>query len=274
MNATTSLRGVFLGVFMVACGSVAVRPFPEGDAATDAPSTVDAATVDRPDAPPVSTDVPVVRDVTPPTDAGRTCTGPGQCPNGTECFGGQGCGVPWTCVPMLGRACTADYAPFCGCDGQTFHGSSSCPDRPWASRGDCPGDADAGPPPAGCNLGNGTFCAVGATCVLGPCASCFCQAPGRALCTGGCPPDDGGSSPGDGGIAPFDARASDVSLPPSCPPQDIRGQGFCALFLGYAWDGAACVGVGGCSCVGTDCASIYRDLASCDAAHAACARPL
>lgn len=318
---------------LAGCGGVAVRggPFddvPEADAAAadagaDAGGAQDASSVDVPAVP----DVPS-RDGG-PTDAGQTCTGPGQCPRGTECFGGEGCGIPWTCVPQLGRACTADYAPFCGCDGRTFYGSSSCPERPWARRGTCEtppadaGRADAGPP-GDCVLSNGTRCAVGTSCPIDECNVCFCMSPGHLLCTGlACvdggwtPPDagvvdaapaaDGGPGtcsiegvicregvpcrvgpcttctcfgdtvgcsvePGcgaDGGSAP-DA----VVPPPLCPAQDARGVGLCELFLGWMWNGAECASIGGCSCAGADCRSLYRTQSACDADHAMCPRPL
>ncbi|MCH9687056.1 MAG: hypothetical protein K0V04_36815, partial [Deltaproteobacteria bacterium] len=35
------------------------------------------------------------------------------------------------------RACTRDYATYCGCDGQEFHGSGSCPGQRYAHRGEC-----------------------------------------------------------------------------------------------------------------------------------------
>ena len=56
----------------------------------------------------------------------------------------------------------------------------------------------------------------------------------------------------------------------SCIPQDARAEGACDLFLGYAWNGVTCVSLGGCRCVGVDCASISRDPAVCRARAAAC----
>jgi len=35
------------------------------------------------------------------------------------------------------RACTADAIQYCGCDGQTFTSSGSCPGRRFAARGAC-----------------------------------------------------------------------------------------------------------------------------------------
>lgn len=48
------------------------------------------------------------------------------------------------CAPGLGRCadrdrpCTADVTPYCGCDGVTFGGSSSCPGGRYSARGPCP----------------------------------------------------------------------------------------------------------------------------------------
>lgn len=56
----------------------------------------------------------------------------------------------------------------------------------------------------------------------------------------------------------------------SCAPMDAKGEGACAAFFGYAWNGKECVGLGGCSCVGADCKKLTFDLAACQAAHAKC----
>ncbi len=57
---------------------------------------------------------------------------------------------------------------------------------------------------------------------------------------------------------------------PDCGPFDARGEGRCALFFGYAWDGRSCVGVSGCSCVGTDCGRLFDNLDDCNTAFADC----
>lgn len=176
---------LILGIAALAmgCGSVVVI----GPNGNDAGSAVDAAVAD----------VPSVRDVPlPPTDrvAPRTCTRSSDCRPGETCSGGEGCGIPWTCGPALGRPCTDDLSPFCACDGQTFFGSSTCPDRPYAHRGPCempPPPIDAGPPP-GCPLPDGRVCPVGQMCPLDRCTVCFCAPDGSLRCTGGaCPPDSG-----------------------------------------------------------------------------------
>jgi len=67
---------------------------------------------------------------------GATCHAAADCQSGI--CEGEGCGdgTPGTCKSRK-RPCTADLRPFCGCDGVTFRGSSSCPGRRYAARGDC-----------------------------------------------------------------------------------------------------------------------------------------
>jgi hypothetical protein len=55
-----------------------------------------------------------------------TCTG--------RCIGST-CGGTWTCEPLA--ACTSDIASYCGCDGKTFEGSSSCATKSFAYAGTC-----------------------------------------------------------------------------------------------------------------------------------------
>lgn len=64
------------------------------------------------------------------------------CLQGADCASGicegHGCSdaAPGTCAPAE-RACTRDRRPFCGCDGETFFSSSSCPGQRYARRGTC-----------------------------------------------------------------------------------------------------------------------------------------
>ncbi len=67
--------------------------------------------------------------------SGTECNAASDCADGQMCIGPEGCDVPWTCQPM--RACTHDLREYCGCDGESFSGSGSCPSRPYASRGPC-----------------------------------------------------------------------------------------------------------------------------------------
>lgn len=56
----------------------------------------------------------------------------------------------------------------------------------------------------------------------------------------------------------------------SCAPQDAIGVGLCDMFMGWAWNGKSCVGLGGCSCVGADCGSLWQSASSCTLAHSGC----
>ncbi len=69
------------------------------------------------------------------------CTSDDDCRAGFVCAGVAGCGTFWTCVRRRTLRCSRDRAPFCACDGDTFFASSSCPGRPIAHAGYCPGDA-------------------------------------------------------------------------------------------------------------------------------------
>jgi hypothetical protein len=67
---------------------------------------------------------------------GTACKAAADCQSGI--CEGEGCGdgTPGTCVSRK-RPCTADMRAFCGCDGVTFGGSSTCPGRRYAARGEC-----------------------------------------------------------------------------------------------------------------------------------------
>lgn len=71
-----------------------------------------------------------------PAADGEPCQAAADCQSGV--CEGEGCGAdtPGTCASTK-RACTRDYRPYCGCDGQTFHGSGTCPGQRFAHRGEC-----------------------------------------------------------------------------------------------------------------------------------------
>lgn len=66
--------------------------------------------------------------------------------------------------------------------------------------------------------------------------------------------------------------AYDGACGDACAAQDVAAEGPCALFLGIYWNGMACVGFSGCSCVGTDCSRVTPDMESCTSAHVGCDR--
>jgi hypothetical protein len=62
----------------------------------------------------------------------------GACNNGNYCPGicvGTACDGEWACLSI--QICTSDIAPWCGCDGETFYASSSCPSKAFAHPGEC-----------------------------------------------------------------------------------------------------------------------------------------
>lgn len=59
-------------------------------------------------------------------------------------------------------------------------------------------------------------------------------------------------------------------LPPDCTRQDAEGVGDCDLAFGFAWDGSACVGIGGCECVGADCGELFESFEACQAEYVLC----
>jgi hypothetical protein len=77
--------------------------------------------------------------------AGGTGTGMrdgGACESGDQCASGicegQGCGADRKGVCMSqNRRCTRDLRAYCGCDGQTFRASGSCPGRRYSARAAC-----------------------------------------------------------------------------------------------------------------------------------------
>ena len=199
------LTTMILGAAALGCGGDVVGP--SGDAGVDV-APVDGAPVD-----------------VAPVDAPRTCITTADCRPGEECGAREGCDIPSYCGPGLGRPCTDDLAPFCGCDGRTFTGSSTCPVRSYRSRGPCEG-VDAGPAP-GCVFPDGRRCAVGARCPAPDgCNTCACGRDGALSCTEiACP---------DGGPPPVD-----VPLPRAC-----RASTECP-------SGSMCEGAAGCATLWT-----------------------
>lgn len=245
LHSTRLLCSLGLAGLLAGCGSTyLVGPPPPEDSGpgVDAGLVQDTGvTVDRP---------------TPIVDAAqRLCARQQECGRGEECIGPEGCGIPWTCQPA--PPCTRDLTTYCACDGTSFMASSTCPGRPYLRRGACgiiPPPPDAGP--GYCTI-SGVMCRIGVPCRIDACTTCTCGGD-----TVACAIDPGCGM--DGGTEP----------PPICPPQDARAVGACALFLGYAWNGAECVGLSGCSCSGSDCRSLYRDPMACEIAHRLCPRPL
>ncbi|MGI5863172.1 MAG: hypothetical protein ACOX6T_14075 [Myxococcales bacterium] len=94
------------------------------------------------------------------TSKPAACETTSDCPERTVCQGGEGCEAVWTCEDAA--RCTRDLVPFCGCDGKTFHASSTCPARKFSRRGPCGLDERVAPQPVPCT--SSSDCAEGEFC--------------------------------------------------------------------------------------------------------------
>jgi hypothetical protein len=69
--------------------------------------------------------------------ATRSCHSAAECEAHEDCiFATAGCGVVGVCMAQVD--CTRPLAPFCGCDGATFHETCEGAPAPWVSTGACP----------------------------------------------------------------------------------------------------------------------------------------
>lgn len=196
------------------------------------------------------------------------------------CFAGGcppiACEVEWrNCSSALeggatGESCAFDdrcersegcCAAFAVCDGGVLNIERACAPGCFAcaSNEDCAAESY-------CDFG-GLGCGGPGTCLPRP-TICDDDCPGVCSCDGTtfC----NACSANAEGVSVARAGSCDAS---SCDAQDARGSGACALFLGYKWDGEACTGIGGCSCVGVDCGALYESPTACEAAHAECGDP-
>ena len=58
------------------------------------------------------------------------------CRPGLLCEGGPSCDDRWVCIAST-RPCSDDESPSCSCNGETFYGSSTCPEQSVAYSGAC-----------------------------------------------------------------------------------------------------------------------------------------
>lgn len=126
---------------LLALGSLLACPKPAPSVEPDQGTVIDGGAVDQgPDVTPDDGSAAADDGPPPPEEGGATT--PGQCLSDADCDGGvcegQGCGddQPGTCA-AADRMCTRDSRQYCGCDGQTFRSSGSCPGRRYASPGEC-----------------------------------------------------------------------------------------------------------------------------------------
>ncbi len=166
---------------------------------------------------------------------------------------GEACGDV-TCG--AGQVCCNESCGICTAPGE---GCAALYCEPAGDGGTEPPDADPPPPPSdggpvppptdgGTEWCGPVTCGPGTVCCNSSCG--ICTAPGESCPAIGC------------------ADAGPPSGP--CAPMDARGDGACALFIGFVWDGSDCVGIGGCDCVGTDCDNVTATPEECRAAHAEC----
>ena len=66
---------------------------------------------------------------------GASCSSSEECASGI--CQGQGCGADEGACASQTMRCKRDRQAFCGCDNETFHASSNCPMKRYASTGPC-----------------------------------------------------------------------------------------------------------------------------------------
>ncbi|MCC6646290.1 MAG: hypothetical protein IT374_12050 [Polyangiaceae bacterium] len=193
------------------------------------------------------------------------------------CFGLLG--VRWTgdaCENVtgcqcLGADCGALYASVDKCEKAHVQCSTGGP-----CAGKTCGDTCSNCPPGSTCPPVIEYCSASGSCgpafpvCSGPSGSCTgaqCGASCTYMCDApGCMPKPGTCN------AAGDCTLGDpVCSGAKCDAMKAEGQGPCALFFGYAWNGQQCVGLGGCSCQGPDCNKLYKSMDACVDARAACA---
>jgi hypothetical protein len=155
LAATTIVLACALGLLACPGGGVATNPGqphapatpiesadPEVEPVGPTQQVPPTNTTDTTDA----TDLTDPADTTNPTDPadvehdadrpdGAPCTVADECAGGV--CEGQGCGPDQGVCASRRRMCTKDRRSYCGCDGQTFYGSGSCPGQRFEHVGAC-----------------------------------------------------------------------------------------------------------------------------------------
>ncbi len=108
---------------------------------------------------------------------------------------------------------------------------------------------------------------AGMGCKVDPCLGKTCGSP----CTT-CLPTDLWCPPGAQACDAAGECVSDVPTcsAPTCAADDATAVGPCFLALGFAWDGASCTMLGGCTCEGKDCWKLSASMDACVKAHFNC----
>ena len=100
---------------------------------------------------------------------GAACTYDDDCASGV--CEGQGCAEGQGTCAARDRACTRDLRPYCGCDGQTFESSGTCPGARYEFAGRC---EDPRP--------DGAACLAASDCASGVCEGQGCGADAPGVC--------------------------------------------------------------------------------------------
>lgn len=111
---------------------------------------------------------------------GAACTTSADCASGI--CEGEGCGAGQGTCAARERACTYDLQTYCGCDGNTFDASGSCPERRYSHRGACQAAAGSGSGAGGAGpLPAGAPCLAATECESGICEGkgCGADTPGK-----------------------------------------------------------------------------------------------
>jgi len=205
---------------------------------------------------------------------GQVCKITNDCCAPKGCFPGMAC--PDVCVAcgecvVPDASCTADSdcPPGMSCETVTecppcYYNDPPCLAPCWLTGTCVPGSACASE--ADCNDGDACtadFCHNGDcenVLKTGCCSADEQCAPGE-LCSLECPPCD--CPPvGDGPCFCPDCIGTCQAAGPACKKIDPFSFGICAMFLGYGFDGAKCVGVSGCGC-GDSCDALFKSLEEC-----------
>ncbi len=217
--------------------------------------------------------------------AGEHCIGAITCPCGAQCFAASQPGKCKGEEPLPGTACY-------GSDDCQWNETCQITNDCCAPEGCLPGmECPAVCVPCGecvplkseCNqdadCGAGFLCEVQAVCP--PCV--YADPPCKVAClaVGKCIPTQSTECSSDADCPPGQVCTEVAECPPcvyadppcmapcwlkmvcqaGCTKIDPNGYGFCEMFMGYGFDGFACVGVSGCGC--GDCKGIFPTKEEC-----------